>query len=154
MRYLFLPIGLLFLAGCARLTAVQVNDIDQTRALTTHSTAVHIRLDQNVLNSAAVGQTLAQTGNSKVAAAAALAFLAARLSTGDEQGRIVLRSEISGQVDWLALQEQACPGGYITNLRSINEYDDYIYWQNFNFGFDADCIQPAAAATDAAAPNS
>jgi alpha-galactosidase/6-phospho-beta-glucosidase family protein len=154
MRYLLLPVLLLSMVGCAQLKAVQVNDIDQTRAAASRTTPVKIRLDQSTLNTAAIGNTLAYSGSREMAAAAMIAMVVAQLSSGDAEGRVVLRSNVSGQVDWIALQEQACPGGYITNLRSISEYDDYLYLQYFKFGFDADCIQPASAATAVVAPKS
>jgi hypothetical protein len=156
MRYLLLPVLLLSLVGCAQLKAVQVNDIDQTCSAASRITPVRLRLNQNAFNTVAadIRNTLKYRGNRRVAAVARISMVAVQLSSGNAAWMVVPRSKVSGQVDWIALQEQACPGGYITNLRSISEYDDYLSWQDFKFGFDADCIQPASAATAVVAPKS
>ncbi|WP_430461402.1 hypothetical protein ACQUQU_01080 [Thalassolituus sp. LLYu03] len=130
--------------GCANLTAWQLNDLDQTAMAGQRVTPVEIRLSEGAVDTVAISDAARATGDSKLGLAALLVATAVSLSTAD--GRVVTRSELSGGVDWKALQESLCPDGTLTNFRAVNEYYDYLFYQSFKFGFDADCIHSEQAA--------
>lgn len=127
------------IGGCSTVNSVHFSDVSTSLEPGEMHKSISFRFDYSALNTANIADTAGRV-DGDLGAIAALIAAGIALSTGDPRAPVIITSNLSGDIDWVAQLLTDCPTGKLTNVRSTMEGRDwYLYQQNFMI-VRADCV--------------